>query len=596
MKAFLLIKFIFEHFRRLVLLNILILILTGLLDAVSILCIAPIFDLLVHPNLQNISSITQKIIRFLDDMGFTVSLSRLLVIFLLINVIRSFMYVASDYFLLDIKFALLRKIFLETYEEFFQAKWYFFSSNKQGELYNTFSREITIVADAFSAISGFFAKSIQCILFIVVPFAISWKLSLISLSCAILFALPFTLFGKLNYRLGKISHATANEIYSVIQESFSSAKIILGFGNQNIGYSSLAKSIKTHFRAGHRARIIETGIPNLYQPLGIAVLVITLFAGQMLNISVSEIVAILYSFYRIIPLFGYLVTQKTSLDNFFPSYEKIFSLQAYAKEWRQKSGEKAFNGIQEKIELKKVFFAYPGNQPVLMDINMLIPKGKMVAIVGESGSGKSTLIDIIMGFNEPLKGLITIDDVQLQEFDINSYRKCLGYVPQDNALFNMTVRDNLLWAKENATETEIKEACAIANATEFIEKLSNRYDTYVGDRGVRLSGGQIQRVALARAILRNPDVLILDEATSSLDSKSEHLIQKAIETISKQTTIIVIAHRLSTITNADYIYVMKNGRIVEKGTYLQLIKDKGLFSQMITSQFSGINKQDVATG
>jgi len=563
---------------------------------VSILCIAPIFDLLVHPDLQNISSITKQIIKFMGDIGFTVSLSRLLVIFILINVIRSFMYVASDYFLLDIKFALLRKIFLETYEEFFQAKWYFFSSKKQGELYNTFSREITIVADAFSAISGFFAKSIQCILFIVVPFAISWKLSLISLSCAILFALPFTLFGKLNYRLGKISHATANEIYSVIQESFSSAKIILGFGNQNIGYSSLAKNINTHFRAGHRARIIETGVPNLYQPLGIAVLVITLFAGKMMNIPVSEIVAILYSFYRIIPLFGYLLTQKTSLDNFFPSYEQIVLLQEYAKEWRQKSGERSFNGIQEKIELEEVFFAYPENQPVLMDINVLIPKGEMVAIVGESGSGKSTLIDIIMGFNEPLKGRITIDDLQLQEFDINSYRKRVGYVPQDNALFNMTIRDNLLWAKESATETEIKEACAIANATEFIEKLPNRYDTYVGDRGVRLSGGQIQRVALARAILRDPDVLILDEATSSLDSKSEHLIQKAIETISKQTTIIVIAHRLSTIVNADYIYVMKNGRIVEKGTYLQLIKDKGLFNQMITSQFFGINKQDVATG
>ena len=211
---------------------------------------------------------------------------------------------------------------------------------------------------------------------------------------------------------------------------------------------------------------------------------------------------------------------------------------------------------------------------------MVIPRGKMVAIVGRSGSGKSTLVDIIIGFNEPLDGQIYVDGTPLHEFEINSYRKRIGYVPQESILFNMTIYENLLWAKEDATREEIREACIIANAAEFIEQFPKGYDTFVGDRGVRLSGGQIQRVALARAVLRNPDILILDEATSSLDSESERLIQLSIEAIAKKMTVIVIAHRLSTIAKADYIYVLEDGRIVEEGEYSQLVKNDGSFSQM----------------
>ena len=230
--------------------------------------------------------------------------------------------------------------------------------------------------------------------------------------------------------------------------------------------------------------------------------------------------------------------------------------------------------------MEGVCFSYDSDRPVLTDINIEIKKGSMVAFVGRSGSGKSTLIDIIMGFNEPQRGTISIDGVPLHNFDINSYRKCIGYVPQESVLFNMSIRDNLLWAKEDATVDEIREACLIANAAEFIEQFPGGYDTLAGDRGVRLSGGQIQRIALARAVLRNPDILILDEATSSLDNESERLIQQSIEAIAKKMTVIVIAHRLSTIARADHIYVLQDGRIMEEGTYSHLIEKDGSFSQM----------------
>jgi len=208
----------------------------------------------------------------------------------------------------------------------------------------------------------------------------------------------------------------------------------------------------------------------------------------------------------------------------------------------------------------------------------------MVAVVGESGAGKSTLIDIIIGFNDPDSGTITLDGKPLGEYEINSYRNRIGYVPQEGILFNMSIAENIRWANEEATLEDIKFACKSANADSFIESFPNQYDTIVGDRGVRLSGGQLQRVALARAIVRKPEILILDEATSSLDTKSERLIQEALEKISKETTIIVIAHRLSTILKADNIYVLEKGEIIEHGNYQKLTENNKRFNEMVKAQ------------
>jgi ABC-type multidrug transport system fused ATPase/permease subunit len=212
----------------------------------------------------------------------------------------------------------------------------------------------------------------------------------------------------------------------------------------------------------------------------------------------------------------------------------------------------------------------------------------MVAVVGESGSGKTTLLDIIMGFYQPSSGSIEVDDVPLSEFEINSYRRLIGYVPQESVLFNLSIKDNLLWARPDASPDELKVSCRLANAEEFISQLPAGYDTIVGDRGVRLSGGQVQRIALARAILRRPQLLILDEATSSLDTYSERLIQQAIEQIAKETTIVVVAHRLSTIVRAGRIYVLVDGRVAEEGSYEELVARCGHFSRMAQLQALGV--------
>jgi ATP-binding cassette subfamily B protein len=587
--------FIFKKYPLLIMLNISFLVVGGLIDALSIISLIPAVDLFVNPDLQNVSVSTQYIIRAMKVVGIPPSLGSVLAIFVLLVLIRSIFYIVSRYFIVKTRYRLQGNVLLGTFEDFFNARWAFFSSNKQGTLLNTFTREIQNVGEAYEVISNYIAYVLQCCIFILVPFYISWKVAMVSLGCAIVFMLPFVFFGKIGYRLGQINTKMANKMISVIQESIGSAKIILGFGKQEKSRLSLAEAFDSLSRATIKSQTLTNAIPQMYYPFGILVLVITMYVGRTFANTLSEIVAVLYSFMRILPIVGNIMAQRTYVNHFFPSYEQVMELRRNAGELKQTSGTRPFAGLKNNISLEKVSFAYSDDEAVLKDVDMNIRKGKMVAVVGRSGSGKSTLIDMIMGFNQPLHGRISIDGVPLRDFDILSYRSRIGYVPQESALFNMTIRDNLLWAKEDASDSEIEEACDIANALEFIKDLPDAYSTMVGDRGVRLSGGQIQRIALARAVLRKPDILILDEATSSLDTQSERLIQHAIENIAKRTTVIIIAHRLSTIINADHIYVLDEGRVIEEGTHAELISKNGSFSRMHLIA-KDVGKEDAAEG
>ncbi len=584
MKVFQFFNILFHQFPFLILANTAILIIVGLIDAVAVLSLAPVVDLLINPEMQNVNYITRQVIEVMVSQGITVTLGKMLLLFFLFNLLRSVLTIFSRYFILRTKYAVLRRLHIGAFEDFFHARWYFFSSQKQGILLSTFLREMVVVGDAFGAMAGFFAQIVQGILFLVVPFLVSWQVTAVSLASGILFALPFTLFGKFAYRFGQMNTATGNRIGAVIQESLSSAKVILGFGNIRYSILSLADAFDAHSRATIKSQTLDTAIYELYIPFGILILIIAITAGQSFAVPLSGIAIILYAFMRIIPILGGITANRNSLEGFFPSFEQVMNLRLRARELEQKSGKRPFQGFQRDLVLENLTFAYPGHEPVLRNIEVRIPKGKMVAFVGGSGAGKSTLIDVIMGFNEPSAGSITIDGVALHDYDIVSYRSRIGYVPQDSILFNMSIRDNLLWAKDDATDAELQKAAAQAYSTEFIESFPEGYNTLVGDRGVRLSGGQIQRISLARALLRKPEILILDEATSSLDTQSERLIQQAIESIAGETTVIVIAHRLSTIINADYIYVLDNGKVIEEGTYTQLFDGCGAFQQMLNLQ------------
>ncbi len=584
MKVLDFVRDLFRKFPSLLLVNSCLLLAESLIGIVSIVTVAPVIDFLLNPDLQNASSITRHAAALMESVGLPVTLASFLAIFLAFQLLKNGVSAFARYWLLRTKYAVLRDLTIGTFEDFFNARWLFFSSSKQGVILNTFIREMTVVGDSFGAMGLFFASSLQLIFYLMVPFYLSWQVASLSMATAVLFASPFLLLGKVNYRLGRLNTSTANEMGALIQENLSLAKIILGFGRQDKSVRDLEKAFDAHRRVTLKSQTLKMATPLMYEPLGILVLVVAVFSAQKYAVPISEIAVIIWAFRNCIPLIGGLATQKNVLANFYPSYEQVKGLKQRARELGQRSGELAFTGFRREIILANITFGYPGHEPTLVDINVRIPKGKMVAVVGESGAGKSSLIDAIMGFNEPLCGWITFDDVPLHEFNINSYRRRIGYVPQDTILFNMSIRDNLKWSNEAATDADMREACRLVNADEFIDLLPEGYDTIVGDRGVRLSGGECQRVALARAILRKPELLILDEATSSIDTHSERLIQHGIEAIAKETTVIVIAHRLSTVVRADYIYVLQRGRIVEEGTYQDLLHKNGHFSRMAEMQ------------
>jgi ABC-type multidrug transport system fused ATPase/permease subunit len=243
--------------------------------------------------------------------------------------------------------------------------------------------------------------------------------------------------------------------------------------------------------------------------------------------------------------------------------------------------------LSGKIEFNDLQFSYPtrSDVTVLKGISFSIKPGEKIALVGPSGSGKSTIINMLMRFYSPSGGEIKVDDLNASDYNLSDYRSNIGIVPQEVILFGGTIRENIAYGKTNASEEEIIEAARKANAWEFIESFPEKLDTVVGDRGVKLSGGQRQRVAIARAILKDPAILVLDEATSSLDAKSEQLVQEALEKLMENRTSVVIAHRLSTIRKVDKIFVIKDGSIAESGTHSQLASmDNGIYSNLLKLQ------------
>ena len=242
-----------------------------------------------------------------------------------------------------------------------------------------------------------------------------------------------------------------------------------------------------------------------------------------------------------------------------------------------------------------VAFSYDPDKPLLTDINFTVPGGKMYAIVGPSGSGKSTVVNLIPRLYDVCGGSVSIAGVDVRDFDLSYLRSCIGVVTQDSYLFNGTIRDNLLYAKENATQEELDAACYIANLSDFITAQPDRYETVVGNRGLKLSGGEKQRLSIARVILKDPKILILDEATSALDSITESSIQNALDALMEGRTSIVIAHRLSTILKADRILVVKDGVIAEAGTHDELLALSGTYRELYETQFRQILDHEADT-
>lgn len=577
-------RHLWAHFAGCLTVASLLLVLEGLMGGISLISLVAVIDVFVHPDLAGASAVTLRAMGLLTAAGIAPGLGALLGLFLALQILQNAIAIVARYTILWTRQAVLRTLVLGTFDTLLAARWEFFTHTKQGYILNTLGREVNAAADAFKAFALLLATVVQLLFYVAVPLYLSWHLTLIAIGSGALLALPLLGFSPLNYRLGRATTVSSTRLSVVVQETITLIKVVFGFGNQAQRREELGTVFEEYRRVLLRSLTLRAALPLLYEPVGVLVLVITLLAARRLSIPVSELAALVWALHKSVGLIGDLMARWNTLMNLVPSYQQVLELAAQAEAAEQPTGQRPFTGLQREIRIENGTFAYPGQPPALANLNLRVPKGRAVAIVGDSGAGKTTLLDVLMGFHGLQAGDVTVDDRPLSELDLGTYRRRIGYVGQETVLFNATIRENLRWAKPDATDAEIREACVRANVDEFVERFPDRYETVVGDRGVRLSGGQCQRVALARAILRRPDILILDEATSSLDSQSERLIQQAVENIAKETTVLIVTHRLSTVVNADYIYVLHGGRVVEEGPYHVLRAGHGAFSAMAQLQ------------
>lgn len=562
-----------------------LLLIEGLASALSIMTLVPVADYLVDPSLSHPSRVTQIIVTGLAALGVSPDFWVLGALFVITNLMKGLLDVAIRYAILRIKYAVVRGLFGDALEVFFKARWEFFSGAHQGKLLNTLSKELSVIGDTLGHLATLFAQIFQLIIYLAVPIWLNAGLTLTALGLAMLFGAPFMLLHRLSYRLGKLNSETSNLHIGILSEVLGAARLILGFGRQEQARMRYLSALDEHTKVTLRSQTLSTAIPKFFQPLAMLAIVIALGSALKQQAHVSELAAVMWSLLAAMPLLSSLLQGNISISNFLPSYEQLIALRKNAKELEETQGQLPYLGLGVGIDLEDVSFAYPKRSKILHNINLHIRKGQLTALVGESGSGKSTITDLILGLQIPGDGRVLVDGMPLRDLKLNNFRDRVGYVPQDPQLFHVSIRENLLWSFDGASESDIWRALRLANAEEFVKELPQGIDTLVGDRGIRLSGGQRQRIALARALIRKPDLLILDEATSALDSESERLIQLSIDQVAKDTTILVVAHRLSTIAKAQQVYVLSKGRVIEKGAFSVLAENPGgILNAMIKAQ------------
>ncbi len=468
----------------------------------------------------------------------------------------------------------------------------FFNKKRSGELTSILVNDVQNMQDAFAtSFQKLFVEPINILTFTVLLFIISWKLALLSMIIVPFTGMTIILIGRSIRRKSKRTQVQIAGIMDIINETLSSIRIVKAFVMEKYEVQRFLKENEKYFRLlFRRARLRYIASP-ITETIGVIIGVTLLWFGGLEVLSQKGITA--EDFIRFIFLLFSTLGPIKSLGNVnirlqtgIASAERVFHIMD-----TRSSIVDCPNAIQKKefssnIKFSHVYFNYSiEDLPVLEDISFEIQKGDVFAMVGPSGAGKSTIADLIPRFYDVNKGEITIDGIDIRKITINSLRGLMGIVSQETVLFNDTVARNIAYGLSDIPTERIIAAAKAANALEFIERMPEGINTVIGERGVKLSGGQRQRLSIARALLKNPPILILDEATSSLDTESEKLVQHAIENLMEDRTVLVIAHRLSTVKNADQIVVLDKGKIVQTGTHQELIKTAGLYKDLYDIQF-----------
>jgi len=459
----------------------------------------------------------------------------------------------------------------------------YFNKESSGVIISRVMYDVEALNGLISDVLRTFIVEVPTVIFLLgVAFYRRWDLTLMSLILLPLIAYSTRKFGKGVKKKRKEAQKKLSFLTHKIGESVFGTRIIKIFNREKIMEDKFKNENQGYYRELLRViRLKEFTKLIIDAVTGVGIAVVLWYGGNMVvngTITSGVFASILVAIYMMFSPMKKIGEAYGGLQETRASIERIDTL-FNAK--HEEEGHIKIDGFKISLKFENVSFSFPeSNPPVLVDVNLEIKRGEVVAIVGRSGVGKSTLVDLIPKFYIPSSGRLTIDGIDIREIEIHSLRELIGIVSQDIILFNDTVKENIAFGKSEVSEDDIIEAAKMAYAAEFINELHQKYDTVIGDRGIRLSGGQRQRIAIARAILKNPPILILDEATSSLDSVSEVLVQKALDKLMSGRTTIVIAHRLSTIKNAGRILIIEKGRIVDMGRHEELIEKNSTYREL----------------
>lgn len=498
-----------------------------------------------------------------------------------------FLYLAL-YILNPLRNTVLRRLRDELFTKTLSLPIGFFTEERKGDLISRMTNDINEVElSIMGVLEVFIREPLTIIFYLASMIIISYQLTLI-LFCF----LPVSGFiiGRISKSLRKSSTLAQEQlggILGVIEETLAGMRVLKAFNAENHQHLRFMKLNNLLFRTRNRIAARRELASPLSETMGIIVVSIILwiggrmvFAGQFDG---ARFIAFIALFSQIITPFKTISTALYNVQKGSSALDRIESLLAVENTIKEIPGARPLPEFTDSIQISHAAFAY-GAKAILNDISIEIKKGKTIALVGASGAGKSTLADLIPRFHDVTAGEIRVDGVNIRDYRLADLRRMMGVVSQDPILFNDSIYNNIILGTGGATMEQVQEAARIANAEQFILQKPEGYETVVGDRGSRLSGGERQRITIARAVLKNPPILILDEATSSLDTESERIVQDAINKLMKNRTCIVIAHRLSTVQHADEIIVMEKGRVVERGAHNWLLAQGGIYKKLVDMQ------------
>ena len=465
----------------------------------------------------------------------------------------------------------------------------FFTKNPTGTLMSRITNDVNLIQSAVSeAITSVLKDSVTLVGLLFVVFYRDWKLALISMLVFPLTAYPIAAFGRKIRKISASTQVTLGTLTSLLQETISGNRIVKAFSMEAHEYDRFKKENERLFRLTMKSISIRAISSPLMEILGAFGIAIIIFYGGYQVINETSTPGTFFSFMAALLLLYEPIKRLTGVNNTvqqgLAGAERVLSILDTVPEIRDKEGAIELLPIRDEIRIESATFSYE-DEPVLKDVNLRIKAGEMVAFVGMSGGGKSTLVNLIPRFYDLDSGSIKIDGQDIRDVSLASLRRQIGIVTQQTILFNDTIKNNIAYGDIRKTDEDIVNAAKAANAHDFIMKLPNGYDTFIGEQGMKLSGGERQRISIARALLKNAPILILDEATSSLDTEAEKEVQEALDKLMKNRTTLVIAHRLSTIRNADRIMVLIGGRIVEVGTHDSLLEKQGEYFKLYNLQF-----------